>query len=132
MNGEADPFSTLNSDNGDSVPTEWLRRALLTERVPKAFNSSAFGHCSTWRVPELGNLSESFLTTPLLRDVGNDWADESLLPRNDYMRPAQQLSIAEVARAQYLDDVACSNRALMDLTVSVMKHLVERLSLWIE
>ena len=48
MNGEDDPFSTLNSDNSDSVPTEWLRRALLTEHVPKAFNSSALGHCSTW------------------------------------------------------------------------------------
>lgn len=54
------------------------------------------------------------------------------LPRHDHMRPTQQLSIAEVARAKHADNVSCWNRAEMELSVSVMKHLVELLMSWLE
>ena len=62
----------------------------------------------------------------------NDWADESLLPRHDHMRPTQKLLIAKVARAKHANDVARRNRVEMDLAVSVMQQRIELLMSWLE
>ena len=92
------------------------------------------GRSSTRKAPLLYKLNESFLTppSPPLKSEKRPSPGLKLLRRYDYLRPAQQLSVAEVAQAKHPEDEAWWNRALIDLTVSVMKQLVERLSLWMK